>query len=159
MLDDPKILVPGETAPASAGKSKAPKPRVEVTSVLAGRQTPAAADDLAEFDGDELPPAPPEEPVPMSAVKQMLAAQAAKFEQQIAEAILASRSGQDPATAAKLAAARIASVQLPTQAEAAATCAALIAAGRRPSPILTVDGWFAHQELARTIDATFNTGG
>jgi len=68
----------------------------------------------------------------------------------IADAVRASKAGQDPSTAARLAAQAVDTQRLPTQAAAAAMCEDSLARGVRPRAILTVDGWYTHPEMART---------
>lgn len=154
-----QILTPGETAqpaaapaadaaPAVERKKPGPKPRAAAPAAA-----PAAGDDLDEFDGDELPPAPA--PAPVAAP-----ASAAEFtpEQQrliaamIASAVQASKAAQDPKTAAKLAAAANTAEKLPTQDEAKAMCDDQVARGTRPRPVLTPQGWYVHPESVRTVD-------
>lgn len=152
-----QILTPGETAqPAAAPaadaalaverKKPGPKPRVAAPAAA-----PAAGDDLDEFDGDELPPAPAPVAAPASAAD-FTPEQQRLIAAMIANAVGAARSAQDPQTAAKLAAAANTAEKLPTQDEAKAMCDDQVARGTRPRPVLTPQGWYVHPESVRTVD-------
>lgn len=149
-----QILTPGETAqpaaapaadapaaPAPERKKPGPKPRAAAAP---------AADDLAEFDSDELPPPPPAA-MPASAAE-FTPEQQRLIAAMIASAVGAARSAQDPQTAAKLAAKANSAERMPSQAEAAAMCSDMVAKNLRPRPILTPDGWYVHPETVRTVD-------
>ena len=126
-----QILTPGETAQPAAA--------------------PAAGDDLDEFDGDELPPAPA--PVAMPAASaEFTPEQQRLIAAMIASAVQASKAAQDPQTAAKLAAAANTAEKLPSQAQARAMCDDAVINGKRPRPIMTPDGWYVHPESVRTVD-------
>ena len=150
---DRQILTPGDTAPPPAAaaadaataperKKPGPKPRAAA----------APAPDLDDYDSETLPPAP---------AAPAAAANPAGFtpEQQrlitamIAQAVAASKSAQDPATAAKLAAKANTPDKLPSQSEAAVMCNDQVVRGLRPRPVLTPDGWYVHPESARVLDA------
>ena len=70
----------------------------------------------------------------------------------IADAVRASKSSQDPATAAKLAAKAHSTARLPTQEDARVMCENAVAQGMRPRAILTSEGWYTHPEMARSKD-------
>lgn len=150
---DRQIMTPGETAqpaaapaaeapaaPAPERKKPGPKPRAAAAP---------AADDLAEFDSDELPPAPAAMP---AAAAEFTPEQQRLIAAMIADAVHASKSAQDPQTAAKLAAKANTAERLPSQAEAAAMCDDQVKRNIRPRPVLTPDGWYVHPETVRTVD-------
>lgn len=150
-----QIMTPGETAPVAAPaveqpaapvverKKPGPKPRASV-------DLPAAStDDLAEFDTDELPPAPVAMP---ASVAEFTPEQQRLIAAMIASAVGAAKSAQDPQTAAKLAALANTTQRLPSQAEAMAMCNDQVARNTRPRPVLTPDGWYVHPEAVRTVD-------
>lgn len=147
-----QILTPGESAPAAeaaapARRKPGPKSAAERAAAAAAAGAAGADDDLAEFEGDELPAAPA-----VANPESFSPAQQAIIAQMIAQAVQASKASQDPKTAAKLAAAANTKVVLPTQAEAMAMCNDQVAKGTRPRPILTPDGWYVHPESVRTVD-------
>lgn len=147
-----QIQTPGEApaAPAAAEQTRrkpGPKSKAEREAEAAAAATTAtagAADDLAEFDSEELPEAP--------AAPSFTPEQQALITKMIADAVRASKSSQDPATAAKLAAQANGAERLPTQDDARVMCENAVAQGKRPRPILTIDGWYAHPEMARSKD-------
>ena len=159
-----QILIPGETAqpaaapaaaapaavapaaPAPERKKPGPKPRAAepAAAPAAGR-----ADDLDEFDTDDLPPAPVNLP---AAAAEFTPEQQRLIAAMIASAVGAARSAQDPQTAARLAAKANTAERLPSQAEAAAMCNDMVAKNQRPRAILTPDGWYVHPEAVRTVD-------
>lgn len=148
-----QILTPGETAqpaaapaavataaPAPERKKPGPKPRAAA----------APADDLDEFDTDELPPAPVTMP---AAAAEFTPEQQRLIAAMIASAVGAARSAQDPQTAAKLAAKANTTERLPSQAEAKVMCEdAMVRSNARPRPVLTPEGWYVHPESVRTVD-------
>lgn len=157
-----QILTPGETAqpaaaPAADAAQAAPqaverkKPGPKPRTAAAPAAAPAAGDDLAEFDGDELPPAPAPVAMPASSAE-FTPEQQRLIAAMIASAVQASKGAQDPQTAAKLAAAANTTEKLPTQEEAKAMCDDQVARGTRPRPVLTPHGWYVHPESVRTVD-------
>ena len=144
MTDPTAILTPGDPAAAAAPARKKPGPRPRAQVAAPAEGGPDA--DLDEYDSDDLPPAPAvaARPVVFSPEQQ------AEVQRMIADAVAASRSAQDPATAAKLAAKRLEGERLPTVDAAKAMCADAVAKGLRPRAILTVEGWYVHPEMART---------
>jgi hypothetical protein len=150
-----QILTPGEVAQPAAPAAEAlavqaperkkpgPKPRAA---------QPAAQDDLAEFDNDELPPAAEVATAAAPAGVAFTPEQQRVIAAMIAQAVQASKSSQDPATAAKLAAAANTPAKLPSQAEAHAMCEDSVARNIRPRPVLTTDGWYVHPEMTRVVD-------
>lgn len=149
-----QILTPGETAqPAAAPAAEAPAAPAPERKKPGPRPRAAAApatNDLAEFDSDELPPAPPAA-MPASSAE-FTPEQQRLIATMIASAVGAARSAQDPQTAAKLAAKANTAERMPSQAEAAAMCGDMVAKNLRPRPILTPDGWYVHPETVRTVD-------
>lgn len=153
-----QILTPGETAPAAAAaveqpampvverKKPGPKPRAAAELAAAAA---VGADDLAEFDTDDLPPAPVAMP---ASVAEFTPEQQRLIASMIASAVGAARSAQDPQTAAKLAAKANTAQRLPSQAEAKAMCDDQVGRNTRPRPVLTPDGWYVHPEAVRTVD-------
>lgn len=147
------ILVPGEpaaapaspvapAAPAAAAapqeqrRKPGPKPRV---SLSAAEPAPGADPEVSESAEAGDPAVPDFSPEQLAVVQRM-----------ISDAVRASRAGQDPGTAARLASEKLDAQKLPTQAAAAAMCEDSLARGIRPRAILTVDGWYTHPEMART---------
>lgn len=151
---DRQILTPGETAqPAAAPAAEAPAapaPKRKKPGPRPRAAAAPAADDLAEFDSDELSPAPPAA-MPASSAE-FTPEQQRLIAAMIASAVGAARSAQDPQTAAKLAAKANTAERMPSQAEAAAMCGDMVAKNLRPRPILTPDGWYVHPETVRTVD-------
>lgn len=152
-----QIQIPGESAPPAAPAAEqapaapvrnkpGPKPRAAAAPLHAA---PAAADDLAEFDSDELPLAPVAMP---ASAAEFTPDQQRLIAAMIASAVGAAKSAQDPQTAAKLAARANTVERLPSQAEAAAMCNDMVAKNHRPRGILTPDGWYVHPEAVRTAD-------
>lgn len=144
-----QILTPGEV-PAAAPEAPArrkpgPKSKAERDAeAAAAAGKPGPTDDLAEFDTDELPEKP-EAPQFTPEQQRLIATM-------IADAVRASKSSQDPATAAKLAAKANGTERLPTQDDARVMCENAVAQGLRPRAILTVDGFYVHPEMARSKD-------
>lgn len=168
-----QIHTPGEPVVAAASSSDAgvvrdrvtgevrprakpgPKPKVAALDQRhsAAHESAPSDDDLDAYDSDDLPPLPQsDEMLPMSEVKRLLAEQEARLAAQFTDAIHAAKASQDPATAAKLAAQRIAGQRLPTQAEAMAVLESHVANGIRPRAILTQDGYVTHREMTRVSD-------
>lgn len=143
-MTDPTILTPGEPAAAPVRKKPGPKPRVQAAAPAAGEGGHDV--DLDDYDSDELPPQPAVNPRPVLFSPE----QQAEVQRMIADAVAASRSAQDPATAAKLAAKRLEGERLPTVAAAAAVCADAVSKGLRPRAVLTSEGWYVHPEMGRT---------
>jgi hypothetical protein len=146
-----QILTPGETAqPAAAPAAVAPAaPAPERKKPGPKPRAAAGADDLDEFDTDELPPAQVKLP---AAAAEFTPEQQRLIAAMIASAVGASKSAQDPQTAARLAAKANTVERMPSQAEAAAMCDDMVTRGTRPRPILTPDGWYVHPESVRTVD-------
>lgn len=148
MSEPSAILVPGEQAPAAPAaaaperRKPGPKPRAAATPAAAAA---SGDDDLEQYESDDLPPAPEGD-------ADFTPAQTRRVQAMIAEAVRASRSSQDPGTAAKLAAATMDQQKLPTVAAAMEMCEASVRQGLRPRAILTNEGWYAHPEMARTKD-------
>lgn len=152
------ILTPGESAvdetaapeAAAAAPAEAParaKPGPKPGARAAARAAAAApSDDLAAYESEDLPPAP------AAADGDFTPEQQAKIARMIADAVQASRSSQDPQTAAKLAAQRLEPEQLPTVEQAKMTCEDAVSRGIRPRAILTNEGWYTHPEMARVRD-------
>jgi hypothetical protein len=139
-----QILTPGEAPAAQPAAAPAPADG-QTQAALADSQGAAGADDdLAEFESEELPRVPPQAFTPE---------QQAVVAQMIASAVAASKSSQDPQTAARLAAAVNSTERLPTQEAAMALQADAVARGVRPRAILTADGWVTHVEMARSKGA------
>lgn len=137
MSTDRQILTPGDSSASSATPvAERKKPGLKAKAA-------PPADDLDKFDSDDLPPAPKVEFSPE---------QQAEIQRMIGAAVLASRSSQDPATAAKLASGALDSEKLPTQEAAAAMCEDMVRRGIRPRAIKTPDGWYTHREMAREKD-------
>lgn len=134
-----QILTPG--APAVAERKK-PGPKPKAAS--------AAEDgDLDEFESDELPETPEVKFTP---------AQQAEIQRMIGAAVMAAKSSQDPATAARLASATMDSQKLPSQEAAIAMSENSLRQGLRPRAILTTDGWYTHPESAKTAASVGVTG-
>ena len=152
-----QIMTPGETAPAAAPAAEQPaapvverkKPGPKPRAVESAAAPAAGADDLAEFDTDDLPPAPVAMPAP---VAEFTPEQQRLIAAMIASAVGAAKSAQDPQTAAKLAAQANTAQRLPSQAEAKAMCDDQVGRNTRPRPVLTPDGWYVHPEAVRTVD-------
>ncbi len=146
MSEPSAILVPGEqpAAPAAAAperKKPGPKPRAAAAPAAAAQTD----DDLDDYDSEDLPPAPEGD-------ADFTPAQTRRVQAMIAEAVRASRSSQDPGTAAKLASATLDQQKLPTVEAARAMCDDAVSKGMRPRAVLTTEGWYAHPEMARTKD-------
>lgn len=146
-----QIQTPGESpavAEAPARRKPGPKSKAEREAEAAAATTTTTAsgpaDDLAEFDSEELPEKP-EAPQFTPEQQRLIATM-------IADAVRASKSSQDPATAAKLAAKANGTERLPTQDDARVMCENAVAQGLRPRAILTVDGFYVHPEMARSKD-------
>lgn len=136
-----EVIQPPRRKPGRPAKSE----RAEVTAA------PADAGDLAEYESDDLPPAPQVMPgMPAQHVGGFTPAQQALIASMIADAVSAARSGQDAKTAARLAVSG--PDKLPSQEEARVMSEAMIAKGIRPRGILTPDGWYIHPEAARVRD-------
>jgi hypothetical protein len=151
-----QISTPGDpaaiatAAPAPARKTPGPKPKAE-REAAATAAASTGDDDLADYDSDDLPPDPAaSRMVSMADVQTMLDRQAAEFRRQMAQAIHAAKSSQDPETAARLAAERIAQEKLPTTEAARVMCESAVSQGQRPRAILTQDGWYVHPAMGRT---------
>lgn len=148
-----QILTPGETAPAAAAAVEQPATPVVERKKPGPKPRAAAAvgaDDLAEFETDDLPPAPVAMP---ASVAEFTPEQQRLIASMIASAVGAARSAQDPQTAAKLAAKANTAQRLPSQAEAKEMCEdAMARSNSRPRPILTPEGWYVHPESVRTVD-------
>jgi hypothetical protein len=117
------------------------KPTLQVPGAKAQATKPDAAveafnDDLAAFESDDLPPVePPSAQELQAALAQSLAVQ--RRQQAQIDALLGKASAEANV------------VPLPTVAAAMKEAAESIAAGKRPRPILTGEGWYCHPELAR----------
>lgn len=151
-----QIQIPGESAPPPApAAEQAPaapvrnKPGPRPRAAAAPLPAAPAADDLAEFDSDELPPAPVAMP---ASAAEFTPDQQRLIAAMIASAVGAAKSAQDPQTAAKLAARANTVERLPSQAEAAAMCSDMVTKNQRPRGILTPEGWYVHPEAVRTVD-------
>lgn len=151
-----QIQIPGESAqPAAPAAAQAPaapvrnKPGPKPRAAAAPLPAAPAVDDLAEFESDDLPPAPVAMP---ASAAEFTPDQQRLIAAMIASAVGAAKSAQDPQTAAKLAARANTVERLPTQAEAAAMCNDMVAKNQRPRGILTPEGWYVHPEAVRTVD-------
>lgn len=147
---DRQILTPGDTAPppAAAAADAAPAPERKKPGPKP-RAAAAPAPDLDDYDSETLPPAPAAAANPAGFTPE----QQRLITAMIAQAVAASKSAQDPATAAKLAAKANTPDKLPSQSEAAVMCNDQVVRGLRPRPVLTPDGWYVHPESARVLDA------
>lgn len=146
MTADRKIFVPGEAAPVPAPQAEQPQPEQQRRKPGPKPRNPQPLDDA---------PAPADAGLGQSAASpaaggEFSPEQQAIVQRMIADAVRASKAGQDPSTAARLAAQAVDTQRLPTQAAAAAMCEDSLARGVRPRAILTVDGWYTHPEMART---------
>lgn len=139
-----EIDMPGEPA------RRKPGPKPKAPPAAAAQVAPDAGDDdLAAFDEDDLPPSPGAA-MPARHAKGFTPEQQALIASMIADAVRASKAGQDPGTAAKHAVGI--PDKLPSQEEARVMSEAMIAKGIRPRGILTPDGWYIHPEAARVRD-------
>lgn len=149
MTADRKIFVPGEAAPVPAPQAEQPQPEQQRRKPGPKPRNPQPLDDAPTGAPDGAGMGQHETP-PAAAGADFSPQQMAVVQRMIADAVRASKAGQDPATAAKLASEKIDAQRLPTQAAAAAMCEDSLARGVRPRAILTVDGWYTHPEMART---------
>lgn len=145
-MSDRIIQTPGEAAqPEAAAPAAAPVERKKPGPKPKAAAAPApAGDDLDEFESDKLPPKPEAADFTPEQMRRITA--------MVAAAVQASRSAQDPQTAAKLAAKANTVERLPSQAEAAAMCEDMVSQNLRPRAILTPEGWYVHPEAVRTVD-------
>jgi hypothetical protein len=124
----PTLQVPGAKAQAKDKPDAAPVGFTDHTG---------DDDDLKQFETDDLPPAaPPSVQELQEALAKSLAVQ--RRQQTQIDALLGRAEGAQANV-----------VPLPTVDEAIKLAAKDIAAGKRPRPTLTVEGWYCHPEMAR----------
>lgn len=130
-----EILTPGEAGPAEGAPAAAGD--AEATTAAA-----ATADDLAEYETDDLPEQPSGNqaaaglPPDMATLVQKMVAEG------VAKALAANSKPKKRGEPDKL----------PTPAEAAAKCEVQVQNGVRPRGVLTTEGWYCHPEMARVKD-------
>jgi len=133
------VQTPGEAPPENAPDANTGAEGATDAGPSEDGGAGALDDDLADFEGDDLPQG-------AVATPQMMTPELAAMVQQmvaegVARGLAAAKVGKPaPNTAQKL----------PTWQQAAAEAEAMVAKGIRPRAVLTPDGFYCHPEIARS---------